>query len=258
MELRRRRLPDVLPEDDLPFNPLDPSISPPASPSSVPNQIDISDDSSTEGRGPLIGEREESPGGEDDGQVWGGCGVDEDEEDPEHERRMSRIRTMEMFPQNAQSLVLPVPVSALLAPELHAGSMTTVETETVTLLSGKGKEYTVTRPKGAKPAAATLASADKEDFGITVHWEAQSPLCPGNIPTTSDVQDTASITDYTLTKVDVVATDACKLTFDNTKHYYYTFYDETGDYYTCDTWRNGSHSVDYTSSKPNILFVTGS
>jgi len=125
-------------------------------------------------------------------------------------------------------------------------------------ISGHGREYTITRPAGAKPPPTTQGSSNtKEDFGIQVIWNAQGTL--DWKPTTQAVQKTASISMY-MVKENTVSSGNVSGTiyFQNFEHYDYIFYDETGDYYPCDTWRSGSHSVGFTSKKPNIRFVTGS
>jgi hypothetical protein len=45
------------------------------------------------------------------------------------------------------------------------------------------------------------------------------------------------------------------LWINNTQNWYYTFYDETGDYYNLSTYRRGVHSVRYNSDKPTIMRI---
>jgi len=128
-------------------------------------------------------------------------------------------------------------------------------------ISARGREYTITRPAGAKPpgvAPTTQASSnDKEDFGIQVTWDTQGVL--DWKPTTKTIQDTASISMYMLKKTSTSGDNIyCTLHIQNSEHYDYIFYDETGDYYPCNTWSSGSHTINFYSEKPNIRFATGS
>jgi len=128
--------------------------------------------------------------------------------------------------------------------------------------SAKGREYTITRRAGAKPpgvAATIQASSDsKEDFGVQITWDPQDNSTWN--ATSQDLQDTASISSYYLIKnsTDSDGTVHCTINFENTKHYDYHFYDETGDSYECNTFENTTHYVNYFSKKPNLRFVTGS
>jgi len=127
-------------------------------------------------------------------------------------------------------------------------------------ISAKGREYTITRR--AKPSSVapiiTASSDAKEDFGLQITWDRQS-TDDWNI-TAQGVEDIASISSYYVKEdsTDSEGNISCTINFQNTKHYYYTFYDETGDYYTCDTWEDSTHYINYYSTKPNIRFVTGS
>src|SRR5882762_1647858 len=89
-------------------------------------------------------------------------------------------------------------------------------------ISARGREYTITRPAGAKPpgvAPTTQASSnDKEDFGIQVTWDTQGVL--DWKPTTKTIQDTASISMYMLKKTSTSGDNIyCTLYFQNYEHY---------------------------------------
>lgn len=88
-------------------------------------------------------------------------------------------------------------------------------------------------------------------FDIGVNWQVDTAGA-----TTSDVQSTAAITEYALAEPGGVY--SYELSFTNTAHYDYTFYDETDDGYECNTYVDGNHSVRYNSSGPNIVRITGS
>lgn len=104
-----------------------------------------------------------------------------------------------------------------------------------------------------KQALAQAPVQSKSDFGICVDW----PVGDSNWKQTKpNVVQTAAITSYALYQ----NSGAYKyiLYFTNTQNYNYFFYDETGDHYQVNTFRNGSHYVRFNSQKPNITFATGS
>ncbi|KAJ7328447.1 hypothetical protein DFH08DRAFT_967569 [Mycena albidolilacea] len=139
--------------------------------------------------------------------------------------------------------------------------MTTPET----FLSTRGRGFTVSIAPAGADSSASVESNDaanlgsgKEDFGISVVWKATGD---GLWELNPDiVKDIASIPQYSLktNSADSDGTKHCTLTFTNTKHYKYTFYDETGDGYENNIFLNGNHTIDYTSKKPDIVFITGS
>jgi hypothetical protein len=47
----------------------------------------------------------------------------------------------------------------------------------------------------------------------------------------------------------------CRIQFRNTKGWGFTFYDLSGDDYSCSTVLNGWHYIDYNSSEPTIIAV---
>ncbi|KAF7333100.1 hypothetical protein MVEN_00136700 [Mycena venus] len=130
-----------------------------------------------------------------------------------------------------------------------------------THISGKGKEYRIGRlpdagSKGEDRTAkdATGGKFSRAPFGIDVNWPvANTTSWQG---TQSDVQTIAGITQYALYQTTNPLYPYI-LWFTNTEHYDYFFYDQTGDSYQVDTWRDGSHWVQYNSAKPTILFIKG-
>jgi hypothetical protein len=95
---------------------------------------------------------------------------------------------------------------------------------------------------------------DKKDFGIGVNW----PIGEANWNyTDSNIRSRAAITRYCLYNQQG-ETYQYRLIFTNTEHYDYYFYDETGDRYEVDTFRNGDHFVRYNSENPDIVYIKGS
>jgi len=105
-------------------------------------------------------------------------------------------------------------------------------------------------------AAKVGKAKAKEDFGIAVNW----PVAFEWVKLSPDVADTTGISQYNLWKCDSVLYTYCLHIFNDVHdyHYNYVFYDETGDDYSINTWRNGEHYVQYSSEKPTIVFVKGS
>lgn len=101
--------------------------------------------------------------------------------------------------------------------------------------------------------SSSQGSVSKKNFGVAVDW----PVGDGTwINTTSYVQSVAAITKYTLHTNS--GEWAYRLEFQNTEHYDYYFYDQTGDSYEVNTYRNGSHYVRYNSASPTIAYISGS
>ncbi len=95
----------------------------------------------------------------------------------------------------------------------------------------------------------------KEPFGISVVWTVATNQDWINTPGT--VRRTSAITRYALYKYNR-HNYAYLLYITNTLHYNYYFYDETGDYYQINCFRNGDHWVRYNSEKPEIIYFSGS
>ncbi|CAB5362292.1 unnamed protein product [Rhizophagus irregularis] len=93
---------------------------------------------------------------------------------------------------------------------------------------------------------------NKQDFGICVDWKVQENN--SWVDTTADVKKTAGILQYKL----FGNGGKYRLEFTNTVTYNYYFSDETGDRYQVNTYLTGNHYVEYSSSKPNIVFISGS
>ena len=134
--------------------------------------------------------------------------------------------------------------------------MTTTETMVLKELTSKdGKKYAVSYPdEGDLSEKTTPQLKSKKDFGITVYW---TPSPKDNwIPTAGDVIKIAAIDKYSLFEYNG-RTYKYKLSFVNTEHYDYKFFDGTGDSYRCNTYRNGSHTVYYNSDDPTIKYIKG-
>jgi len=122
------------------------------------------------------------------------------------------------------------------------------------LKSDKGFSYQVGFPEGQaeEDGSESQTVGGKKDFGIGVSWP---PTGGSWVQTPSIVRARAAITRYSLGP----CSGAWKyeLYFTNTEHYHYYFYDETGDYYGVNTFRNGDHYVRYNSSAPDIVYISG-
>jgi hypothetical protein len=122
--------------------------------------------------------------------------------------------------------------------------------------SKNGKPFRIGRKKTENSTTEGKGEenvTDKTDFGIQVTWPVGANSWN---TTTSDVQKTAAITRYIL--YNTSGQNNYRLYFTDTEYYWYYFYDQTGDSYNVNTFRDTDHYVDYTSNKPNILFITGS
>jgi hypothetical protein len=105
----------------------------------------------------------------------------------------------------------------------------------------------------AEAVAAPIAAGGKRDFGIAVSWAVGDTQWKNTSP---DVRERSAITRYKLYEYD--GSWKYMLEFSNEEHYDYYFYDETGDKYEVNTFRNGDHYVRYDSDQPNIVFISGS
>lgn len=123
-----------------------------------------------------------------------------------------------------------------------------------TFTTEKGHKFEVGFPTGAVQQEQTQdAALTKTDFGISVIWPVGDSSWKN---TDSNTRTTAAITRYTLYQYDGFY--KYMLYFTNTEHYDYYFYDETGDRYEVNTYRNGDHYVRYDSNKPEIIYIKGS
>jgi hypothetical protein len=122
-------------------------------------------------------------------------------------------------------------------------------------MSEKGKKYEVGYliQEDLLEADKLMEEAGKKDFGITVNWPVEDITWKN---TTSEIERRAAITRYALYKYDGFY--KYQLYFTNKEHYNYYFYDETGDMYQVNTFRNGDHFVRFNSDEPRIVYVTGS
>ncbi|EUC56774.1 hypothetical protein RSOL_196130, partial [Rhizoctonia solani AG-3 Rhs1AP] len=96
------------------------------------------------------------------------------------------------------------------------------------------------------------------DFGIDMHWDVDRNGGEDNWkPTKPEIRDRAAITRYNLYD-QKGETYRYILQFTNTAHYDYYFFDESGDSYENNTYRNGDHFVRYNSDRPTIIYIKGS
>ncbi|MDN4526489.1 hypothetical protein [Fictibacillus fluitans] len=96
----------------------------------------------------------------------------------------------------------------------------------------------------------------KLPLSIDVNWIVDAS--DSFIPTSWDIAALTGITAYRLISNPFDSIYAYRLEFINTKNYDYYFRDASGDVYEVNTFRNGTHYVEYNSSAPNIIHIYGS
>ncbi len=94
---------------------------------------------------------------------------------------------------------------------------------------------------------------EKKCFGITCDWQPEKTEV--QYDTETEFAKITGLVSYSVSECDEIYSYI--ISFTNTKHYNYAFYDETGDCYECDTCRNGKHFVKYNSVNPKIVYITG-
>lgn len=119
-------------------------------------------------------------------------------------------------------------------------------------LSSKGNKYYIGHLE-QDDSSIKDTSDGKEDFGITCDWYPSEFETWKN--TSPDFARITGIKSYSVNKYGGIYSYI--INFKNTEHYDYTFFDETGDSYTCNTFRNGEHFVRYNSLKPRIVYIKG-
>ena len=117
----------------------------------------------------------------------------------------------------------------------------------------KASEYNIAdKPTGEE--ANTVAASGPSFSNVSVYWTVGSSGAPS-----SDVQNKTAITWYKLEKAEWYSPFQYKLTINCNDTYDYTFNDQEPDSYELNIWQNpGSHSVEYRSSKPIIVSISGS
>lgn len=130
---------------------------------------------------------------------------------------------------------------------LSALDQTCVHWEPVT--SKHGKPFEIGKPV----LKNDIAVMDKQDFGIDVNWPV------GDTTWKYLSQADAATTGITRYRLYPSTSDdyAYELDFTNTEHYDYQFWDQTGDYYGVNTFRDGDHYVRYDSNLPKIVYIRG-
>ena len=135
-----------------------------------------------------------------------------------------------------------------------------IQWETVTRKDGV--PYKVGRKKidcaEEENVVAAKVGKAKENFGIDVNWPVNNSSwvdVPENVATITGIRK------YKLWKCNAINGNYCLQIYNDVTHDYsydYCFYDETGDGYSLNTYLNREHYVQYDSTKPTILFITGS
>ncbi len=127
------------------------------------------------------------------------------------------------------------------------------------LKSDKGKEYRVKASDydiAAKPAgeeANSVAASGPEFSNVTVDWTVGSSGAPS-----PDIQNKTGITWYKLENAEWYSPFQYKLTINCNDTYDYHFMDQEGDSYQLDVRQTaGSHSLEYRSSAPTIVSISG-
>lgn len=104
---------------------------------------------------------------------------------------------------------------------------------------------------------ATVSLSAKHDFQVDVDWPASKD--DKWKVTDSDFQKITGITRYNVYGPRVwFKAYKYYLEITNVENYDYYFVDATGDEYNLDCFRRGNHYVQYNSSNPTIIRITGS
>ena len=125
----------------------------------------------------------------------------------------------------------------------------------------QGEKFCIGRPKGSAEVKAKIDASDDDkvgshgaSFNVNVNW---SP--PNSGYTDSGFASQTGITHWNVINGGSVFT--YRITFDCNQTYDYFFQDATNEKsgkYECNVWKSGTHYVDYNSSKPDIISVSGS
>ena len=128
------------------------------------------------------------------------------------------------------------------------------------LKSNKGQEYRIKASdydiadKPTSEGEHSVAASGPNFSDVPVHWTVGSSGAPS-----TDVQDKTAITWYKLEKAELLSIFQYKLTINCNDTYNYKFTDQSSDTYTLDVWQNaGTHSLEYSSSRPIIVSISGS
>ena len=122
-------------------------------------------------------------------------------------------------------------------------------------ISKNGKEYQIGYHKDAEILELSL---EKKPFGVHVNWHPVDHFDADWISGESKYSIT-SISEYKLMDYgrDSPLFFQYALHFKNEAHYDFWFQDKSGDFYECDTYRNGEHCVCYNSDRPIIQYAIG-
>ncbi|WP_420551203.1 hypothetical protein [Tenacibaculum aiptasiae] len=121
-------------------------------------------------------------------------------------------------------------------------------------ITKQGKKFEIGYLDTDEKTSTTIKTSSKKPFQINVDWEVRK--IKKWINTTPDVKTASAISKYALYNQHGI-TYKYRLEFVNSKHYDYHFTDASGDTYSCNTFRNGTHFIRYNSSAPNIVTIEG-
>ncbi|GKT42872.1 uncharacterized protein ColSpa_03053 [Colletotrichum spaethianum] len=102
------------------------------------------------------------------------------------------------------------------------------------------------------PTDDELSARGPEFSDVRLNWGTHTSGAPPQ-----DVQDKTGITWYNLNKAPWYSVFKWRLTINVKDTYNYVFTDQSGDTYSLGTWQLGTHTVDYDSSEPTIVSISG-
>ena len=126
----------------------------------------------------------------------------------------------------------------------------------------QGEKFRVGRPKGSVEAKAKADASINDNVGS--HGASFSNVKVNWSPPNADYTDSALASQIGITHWNVTDGGSIykyRLTFNCNQTYDYYFQDATNTssgQYECNVWQSGTHYVDYNSSQPTIVSVSGS
>ena len=117
----------------------------------------------------------------------------------------------------------------------------------------KASDYNIAdKPTGE--GEHSVAASGPSFSNVSVYWTVGSSGA-----TSTDVQNKTAITWYKLEKASLFSIYQYKLSVNCSDTYNYKFTDQEPDTYTLNVWQNsGTHSLEYRSSGPTIVSISGS
>jgi hypothetical protein len=120
------------------------------------------------------------------------------------------------------------------------------------VVSSRGRPFQVGSVEWSAQGPAISVPTSKQLFSIDVDW----PLTDGKWKEAGQqVLAVASLSAYSLTEDQFLYKYI--LQFSNVKNYEFRFIDASDDYYTCTTYRTGTHFIRYNSDDPRIVHIYG-